>query len=286
MKTTINNRKGVALLMIAVLMLIALPLTVVLLNMSSSQKDQSSHYNTILTMEQIALSGMNMGVTKLKSNQRPQRLKYYTKEISGQDRFDLSIKPMGNGFFCQNNYQLMSKSDKGKQTSIIVADADQFVLEKGQSSVFVITNDFWTINKSYEISNKAGVIALKNIREKDVLNSIEIKKYEMSSSDAKFRNAIESLRTSLPKELDGIWAKVIDNMMDDKIKEGNNEAELALDKTVVEQEKNASKADELLTSLFGDYDDDDDDDEDSSSKKKKNKKNKKKKKNQEDDEDD
>ncbi len=212
------NRKGVAILLVSILILVSIPVMMVMFNLSSSQKEQSIHFNQKLNVEQISLSGINMGNGKLKKNTYRPDFENLTKEISGNDRFDLSVSKTGKGFFNQDIYMVLSKSEEDKNSSIILADAEQFQQEKDDDeSVLVITHDYWTTSEPYEISEMQDILSIKTDRGLDQLRSLEIKKYELESDEEKYKTALSNLGNSLPKELQKCWDTVIKNLDDDKI---------------------------------------------------------------------
>ena len=108
-----TNKKGIAMLLVAGLVVVAVPVTMLLFNLSKTQKEQTLHYNNVLNVEQISLSGINMGYSRLKSGyDRGYHL--FPGEISGKDRYDLNMTQTGTGFFNQDIYLLLSKAKEGK----------------------------------------------------------------------------------------------------------------------------------------------------------------------------
>ena len=219
MRNVTLNRKGMAILLVSILILVAVPVIMVMFNLSSSQKEQTLYFNQKLNVEQISLSGINLGNSKLKKNSyRPKNPDYLTKEVSGNDRFDLSVNRTGTGFFNQDIYMVLSKSEEDKQSSIILADAEQFQQEKDDDeAVLVITHDYWTTSEPYEISVMRDIQSIKNERGKDQLRSLKIKKYELESDQEKYRQALTNIGNSLPSELQKCWDTVMKNLDDDKI---------------------------------------------------------------------
>ena len=210
------NKKGVAILLVASLVLVAVPVTLVMLNLSTSQKEQSSHYNNVLNVEQISLSGINMGYSKLKSGyDRGYRI--FPGEISGKDRFDLNMTPTGSGFFKQDIYLLLSKAKEGKNSSIIMADAEQFQQEETDKPVLVITHDYWTTPEPLELGVAADVISLKNFRGKDQLRAMDVKKFEMDCDENQYKAVMNSLKKDLPPDVCEVWDTVVLNASNDKI---------------------------------------------------------------------
>ena len=174
------------------------------------------HYNNVLNVEQISLSGINMGYSKLKSGfNRGYQL--YSGEISGKDRFDLNMTQTGSGFFNQDIYLLLSKAQEGKNSSIILADAEQFQQENDGESVLVITHDYWATPEHRELSSAKDVYALKNFRGADQLRALEVKKFEMLCDEREFKNTMNSLKDSLPNEIGDVWETVVENAANDKI---------------------------------------------------------------------
>ena len=211
------NKKGVAMLLVASMVLVAIPVTLVMLNLSSSQKEQTLHYNNVLNVEQISLSGINMGYSKLKSGyDRGYRI--FPGEISGKDRFDLNMTPTGTGFFSQDIYLLLSKSKEGKNSSIIMADAEQFQQEDDpKAPVLVITHDYWTTPEPFELGVAKDVIAMKNFRGADQLRALDVKKFEMDCDEDTYKNMMLSLRNNLPPAVNDVWDTVVENATNDKI---------------------------------------------------------------------
>ena len=91
----LKNKKGVAMLLVAGLVVVAVPVTMLLLNLSKTQKDQTIHYNNVLSVEQISLSGINMGYSRLKSGY-DRGYNLFLGEISGKDRYDLNMTQTGS----------------------------------------------------------------------------------------------------------------------------------------------------------------------------------------------
>ena len=210
------NKKGVAILLVITMVLVAVPVTIVMLNLSTSQKEQTTHFNNLLNVEQISLSGINMGYSKLKSGY-DRGYKIFTGEVSGKDSFDLNMTPTGKGFFQQDVYLLLSKAKEGKYSSIIMADAEQFQEESSNQPVLVITHDYWDTPEPYELGVAADVISMKNSRGKDQLRALDVKKFEMECDESTYKNALESLRKSLPVEISSVWDTVVVNASNDKI---------------------------------------------------------------------
>ena len=210
------NKKGVAILLVITMVLVAVPVTIVMLNLSTSQKEQTTHFNNLLNVEQISLSGINMGYSKLKSGY-DRGYKIFTGEVSGKDSFDLNMTPTGKGFFQQDVYLLLSKAKEGKYSSIIMADAEQFQEESSNQPVLVITHDYWDTPEPYELGVAADVISMKNSRGKDQLRALDVKKFEMECDESTYKNALESLRKTLPGEISSVWDTVVTNASNDKI---------------------------------------------------------------------
>ncbi len=210
------NRKGVALLLVAGLVMVAVPVTMLLLNLSKTQKEQATHYNSALNVEQISLSGINMGYSRLKSGY-DRGYNYFPAEISGKDRYDLNMTPTGTGFFKQDIYLLLSKAKEGRNSSIILADAEQFQEEDTNKPVLVITHDYWATPEHRELSLAKDVFALKNFRGADQLRALDVKKYEMTCDETEFKNTMNSLTSFLPAEVKDVWDTVVENAANDKI---------------------------------------------------------------------
>lgn len=210
------NRRGVALLLVAGLVMVAVPVTMLLLNLSKTQKDQATHYNSVLNVEQISLSGINMGYSRLKSGY-DRGYKYFPAEISGKDRYDLNMTPTGTGFFQQDIYLLLSKAKEGRNSSIILADAEQFQEEDSNKPVLVITHDYWATPEHRELSLAKDVYALKNFRGADQLRALDVKKYEMNCDEDEYKQTMNSLSKSLPSEVKEVWNIVVENAANDKI---------------------------------------------------------------------
>ncbi|MBR4329986.1 MAG: hypothetical protein IKO19_10870 [Candidatus Riflebacteria bacterium] len=211
-----TNRKGVALLLVAGLVMVAVPVTMLLLNLSKTQKEQATHYNSVLNVEQISLSGINMGYSRLKSGYE-RGYNYFPAEISGKDRYDLNMTPTGTGFFKQDIYLLLSKAKEGRNSSIILADAEQFQEEDKNKPVLVITHDYWATPEHRELSLAKDVYALKNFRGADQLRALDVKKYELSCDETEFKNTMNSLTNFLPSEIKEVWDTVVENATNDKI---------------------------------------------------------------------
>ena len=212
----LNNKKGVALLLVAGLILVAVPVTMLMLNLSKSQKEQTTHYNNVLNVEQISLSGINMGYSKLKSGY-DRGYKIFPGEISGKDRFDLNMTPTGTGFFKQDIYLLLSKAKEGKNSSIIMADAEQFQEEDPKKPVLVITHDYWSTPENRELSAAKDVIAMKNFRGADQLRALDVKKFEMECDESKYKSVLNSLKSYLSSDIGDVWDTVVENASNDKI---------------------------------------------------------------------
>ena len=210
------NRKGIAMLLVAGLVMVAIPTTMLLFNVSKTQKDQATHYNNVLNVEQISLSGINMGYSKLKSGY-DRGYKIFPGEISGKDRFDLNMTPTGTGFFQQDIYLLLSKAKEGKNSSIILADAEQFQEEDPHKPVLVITHDFWATPEHRELSCAKDVVALKNFRGADQLRALDVKKFEMDCDEGTYKNVMNSLKDTLPSDVKEVWDTVVENAANDKI---------------------------------------------------------------------
>ena len=215
------NRKGVALLVVAIMVVLAVPMTLVYLNMGTSQKEQSMKFDSVLKVEQVTLSGINAGYAKLKGGDS---IGYQTLsgEISGDDRYDLNLTPSGKGFFQQDIYLMLSKSkdNKGKYNSIIMTDAEQFP-KSDNGEVNVITHDYWATEEPYEIGVVADVISMRNTRGKDQLRYLDVKKYEMETSPEKFSQDMQALGAKLPADITQNWNEVVSHLASDKIGNGS-----------------------------------------------------------------
>lgn len=224
MNKNCKNKKGVAIIMVLIIIVIAAPVVMMVLNFSTSQKKESLHFNTILNLEQVSLSGINYAYSKLKGNERPIGLVPYPYpgEVSGEDRFDLCIQNTGKGFFNQDNYLMLSKTVKDNNSSIIIADSEQFVPGM-DGDILVITKDYWTTPEPFQISEVSDVLSMKNTRGKDQIRALEIKELELNSDHKSFLANIESLRNSLPKPIAEVWEDVAKNITREKA--CNNEAE-------------------------------------------------------------
>ena len=257
------NKKGVAILLVITMVLVAVPVTIVMLNLSTSQKEQTTHFNNLLNVEQISLSGINMGYSKLKSGY-DRGYKIFTGEVSGKDSFDLNMTPTGKGFFQQDVYLLLSKAKEGKYSSIIMADAEQFQEESSNQPVLVITHDYWDTPEPYELGVAADVISMKNSRGKDQLRALDVKKFEMECDESTYKNALESLRKSLPGEVASVWDTVIVNASNDKIygedtpqpttpgsgyKTASNSKSSKSTKSTTSNKKNTNNSDEVVAQL-------------------------------------
>ena len=212
------NRKGVALMMVVGLIVVMLPVLYIFSTLGSSQKNQSINFNDLLKVEQTALSGINAGFSRLRSGDE-RGYRNYSGELSGNDHYDLNLTPTGKGFFKQDIYMMLSKSEEGKHSSIILSDAEQFQKENEQSPVLVITHDYWTKQEPYELSVAADVLSMKNDRGKDQLRNLDVKKYEMTTNADNYKNALQGLKGSLPSEMQDVWDKVVENLVNDKISE-------------------------------------------------------------------
>ena len=237
------NKKGVALLLVAGLVMVAVPVTMLLLNLSKTQKEQATHYNSVLNVEQISLSGINMGYSRLKSGY-DRGYRFFPAEISGKDRYDLNMTPTGTGFFQQDIYLLLSKAKEGRNSSIILADAEQFQEEEADKPVLVITHDYWATPEHRELSLAKDVFALKNFRGVDQLRALEVKKYELECDENEYKSTMTSLANSLPSEVREIWDTVVENAANDKIY-GDDTPQPEIDgagyKTVVARKSNGYK---------------------------------------------
>lgn len=257
------NKKGVAILLVITMVLVAVPVTIVMLNLSTSQKEQTTHFNNLLNVEQISLSGINMGYSKLKSGY-DRGYKIFTGEVSGKDSFDLNMTPTGKGFFQQDVYLLLSKAKEGKYSSIIMADAEQFQEESSNQPVLVITHDYWDTPEPYELGVAADVISMKNSRGKDQLRALDVKKFEMECDESTYKNALESLRKSLPGEVASVWDTVVVNASNDKIygedtpqpttpgagyKTASNSKSSKSTKSTTSNKKNTNGSDEVVAHL-------------------------------------
>ncbi len=212
----LKNKKGIAMLLVAGLVVVAVPVTMLLLNLSKTQKEQTIHYNNVLNVEQISLSGINMGYSRLRSGyDRGYHL--FPGEISGKDRYDLNMTQTGTGFFNQDIYLLLSKAKEGRNSSIILADAEQFQEEDPNKPVLVITHDYWATPEHRELSSAKDVYALKNFRGADQERALQVKKYEMECDENDFKSAMNQLKNSLPKEVGEVWDTVVENAANDKI---------------------------------------------------------------------
>jgi hypothetical protein len=58
---------------------------------------------------------------------------------------------------------------------------------------------------------------MKNSRGKDQLRALDVKKFEMECDESTYKNALESLRKSLPGEISSVWDTVVVNASNDKI---------------------------------------------------------------------
>ncbi len=217
MKRNNNSKKGIALILVAIIVVFAIPVTMVMMNLSSNQKTSVIHYNSRLNLEQVSLSGINYGFSKLKGNVRVENLDTYTQEVSGNDRFDLSISKTGTGFFNQDIYMILSQTNKDDNNSIILADAEQFQPAEDDDSVLVITHDYWDTNENQNISVYEDILNLKNYRGKDQLRLLDVKEFEMRKGADEYSQIISSLKASIPKELDSIWDNVASNFVKEKV---------------------------------------------------------------------
>ncbi len=217
------NRKGVALLVVAIMVVLAVPMTLVYLNFGTSQKEQSMKFDSVLKVEQVTLSGINAGFAKLKGGDS---LGYtnLSGEISGDDRYDLNLTPSGKGFFQQDIYLLLSKSkdNRGKYNSIIMTDAEQFPRDDN-GEVNVITHDYWATEEPYEIGVVADVISMRNSRGKDQLRYLDVKKYEMETPPDKFAEDMKRLGSKLPADISKNWNEVVTSLSNDKIGVGTGD---------------------------------------------------------------
>lgn len=216
-----HNKKGIALLMVGILLVMAVPLTFVLLNMGSSQKTQALNFENILKLEQVAISGINNGFSRL---MKPSFQPYvnYKAEVSGNDRYDLNITPSGEGFFSQYIYLVLSKAkDKdAKHNSILMADAEQFVGNGDTSNV--ISHDYWATGEPYELGVLADLISMRNQRGKDQLRYLDIKAFEMSMDKDKYEDEMRKILTKLPDELKSVQEDIIKQLLNTKIEEDSD----------------------------------------------------------------
>ncbi len=243
-----DNKKGIAILMVAILVMLAIPVTIALFNLSTTHKDRADSLNSVLNLEQIAMSGMNYGYARLKGNDvieatEEQPLKHYGHQFSGDEKFDLTIKPTGDGFFLQDICLMMSKASVGNKQSILVADVDRFARRK--KGRLVITNDYWETTEPKKIGVAEDILGIRNTRGRDLLTNISLKNYEMKSSPEEFRSALESLRSSQLPEIKAIWNNVVNTLIDDKINEGNIKIEIEYDKSFVPTSSSTTKSKKL-----------------------------------------
>ena len=212
-----TSKKGIALLMVAVLILVAVPTVYVFFNLSSSQREQALNFDSALNVELLAFSGLNKAHAMLRNNYNDGYMNL-PGEILGDSRYDINITPTGNGFFLQNIYMLVSHSSdkKGKHNSIVMADAEQFKLV-GKISNLAITHDYWVTNEPYNIGLKADVLGIKNSRGQEQLRNLDIKKFEMEASKKDYGEAIEKLMDDLPQEMRNVWPEVTKRMVIEKI---------------------------------------------------------------------
>lgn len=224
MRNTTLNRKGVAILLVSLLILVALPATLIMLNLSTSQKSQATHFNAKLNTEMNSLSGVNYGYNTIMGFSTPAEadkpgLRTSNLSLSDDDKssnFDLTLNKTGEGFFKQRIYMVLSKSNQDKNSTIVMADAELFDLESEDR--MVITHDYWSTVEPYEIGVMADVLSLKNFRGKDQLRALAVSNLELSSD---YQNAISKLKESsnLPQELKICWDTVEESITSDKIKE-------------------------------------------------------------------
>ena len=221
------NKKGVAILLVSILIVCALPITIIMLNLTSSQKAQSSHFNAKLNIEQTSLSGINYGHARIMGfrNAEEADTPGLRKDIQipldedKKNNFDISFNKTGEGFFKQRIYMVLSKSKESQNNSIILADAELFDLESGNN--LVITHDYWTTSQPYEIGVMADVLSLKNFRGKDQLRALNITSLELSSD---YDAAIAKLEGDLPKDLRSCWDTVKESIKAEKIRNDNDYA--------------------------------------------------------------
>ena len=219
-----NNKKGVAMLLVAILIVVAVPFTMIIVNLSSSQKRQAIHFNSRLNVDQITLSGINKGYNYLKNPHLRPEYKAFSADLSGSDRFDLYLSKCGKGFFKQDIYMMVSKSNKGDLESTIMADAEQFQVEADNpNTVMVLTHDYWATPMRLEITQASDLLTVKNFRGKDQLRALDVKKYEMDASPSQFESAMAKLGNNLPKEVKSCWDTVVKNMVADKIRSADSE---------------------------------------------------------------
>lgn len=218
------NKKGVAMLLVAILIVAVVPFTLIIVNLSSSQKKQAIHFNQRLNVDQITLSGINKGYNYLKNPHLRPPYKQFSADLSGSDRFDLYLSHTGKGFFKQDIYMMVSKSNKGDLESTIMADAEQFQIEADNpNTVMVLTHDYWSTPMRLEITKASDLLTVKNFRGKDQLRAMDVKKFEMEASPSQFQTAMSSLGTNLPKEVKSCWDTVVKNMVADKIRSADSE---------------------------------------------------------------
>lgn len=230
MKPKFLNKKGIAILLVSVLIVCAVPAILVMINLTSSQKKQSLHLDSTLKLEQIALSGTNYGYLRLKDPEFKPNFQSFSDIIidsnEPKDSFDLSLRNTGYGFFNQNIYMSISKSEKidpkgNNQTTIIVSDTEQFQTENLDNVAFVITHDYWSTQDNHDIKLYDDYIALRNKRGTDQLRSLEVKEFEMSTSNNEFIQKLNELKDKVPPSIQICWQEVVNNMKNDKINGSN-----------------------------------------------------------------
>ncbi len=209
-----GSQKGVALVMVIGLVTLVIPLVFMLSQIGSSDVKLAKKFHENLRAESVAFSGANAGFSRLKGNLRGYQ--DLQNQLIGIEKYDLNLRPTGEGFFKQNLYYMLTNCKIGQHNYTIMAEAEQFHPEP-DPPVLVITHDYWNTVEPYEINIMADVLSMQNYRGLELLRLDETRDYEKSLTSTEYEKEMNAKKALLPTEIEPEWPKVLNFLVSEKL---------------------------------------------------------------------
>lgn len=200
--------------MVIGLVVLVIPLLFMLSQIGSSDVKLAKKFHENLLSESIAFSGANAAFSRLKGNIRGYQ--DLQNQSIGQYKYDLNLRPTGEGFFKQELYYLLANSQIGQHKYTIMAEAEQFHPEPSPP-VLVITHDYWNTVEPYEINIMADVLSMQNYRGLELLRLDETRAYEQNHSLTDYKKAMSDKLGLIPNEIAGDWPRIVNLLAAEKL---------------------------------------------------------------------
>ena len=199
-----RTRKGVAIFLVLAFVIAMVPVLYMLSQLGNSQNKQTIKYQDYQLTQQVTIDGQSAMISRLRGGE--EKYGAMPSEVAGSNKFAARIYKTGLGMIDQNIFVSLTQASSHNQTYTVIVDAEQY---RGTPPVIANFSNYFGTIEPIQISAKADVLALQNIRCVKLLEQSDIIQEEQQTSYSAYKSAFLEKKAFVPDELQEDWEVIV-----------------------------------------------------------------------------